>query len=260
MKDHLSHVERQKLNPCDEFFSRESLMSVRVSSSSACALVRDSRLNLVGCTFLTVAGAPLFELYAIFDLGQFLLKVLAVAGGAAIGFFATGLFLKVAGRFFFRRKGRLPAYNLVRSLGMVAFGFLVYLWAFGAGGAGFGGAGGWWPFGGKGGTVDKEKDVPDRVIQIRFLGGKDVVEQRFYLIDQEKAAKNWDELVSELKKRQQADSRLKALEVVLYQGSIDRENPAVTRLEKWARENRLSSRLIIHGVDGRDGVAEPQER
>jgi hypothetical protein len=208
------------------------------------------------------------SLFAMFDLQMFLLKILAVVGGAAIGFFGAGWFLNLVGRAFLRRKGQLPAFKIGRYLGMIGLGVLVYLWAFGAGGGGFGGVGGWWPFGGKGATGTdpalsggasekpvaqpiEEKATPANTIQVRFLGGKEVVDQRFYLLDQEKQARTWEELVAELKKRKQKDRRLKIIEIVLYQGSIDRDNPAVTKLEDWARKNQLASKLIIHGVDPR---------
>jgi hypothetical protein len=210
-------------------------------------------------------------LYAMFDLQMFLLKVLAVAGGGAIGFFGTGLFVRVLGRVFLRSKGKPPAFNTIRGLGMIALGLLVYFWAFGAGGGGFGGAGGWWPFGGQGGTgtdpslssqapdtvtkeevnklVQKDKDRIAHAMQVRLLGGKEVVDQRFYLIDDDKQPKSWDEVIALVKKRQVEDKSFTVLEIVLFQGSVDRENPAVTKLENWARENRLTPKLIIHGVD-----------
>jgi hypothetical protein len=210
-------------------------------------------------------------MYAMFDLQMFLLKVLAVAGGGAIGFFGTGLFLNVLGRVFLRSKGKPPAFNAIRGLGMIALGLLVYFWAFGAGGGGFGGAGGWWPFGGQGGTgadsalpgqasesvtkedvnklVQKDKHRLQHAMQVRLLGGKEVVDQRFYLVEDDKTAKSWDELVALVKKRQIEDKNFTVLEIVLFQGSVDRENPAVTKLENWARENRLTPKLIIHGVD-----------
>jgi hypothetical protein len=220
-------------------------------------------------------------LLAMFDLQMFLLKVLAVAGGGAIGFFLTGWALKVIGRLLLRKKGEPPAFNMVRSLGMVALGLLVYFWAFGAGGGGFGGAGGWWPFGGAGGTgsdpalsghapddsvteqvakaVQKEKADLDHALQVRLLGGEEVVDQRFYLVDQGKQAVTWEALVSLLKKKQQEDPRFRVLEIVLYQGSVDRGNPAVTKLENWARDNHLNPKFIIHGVDlGRE--RDPTER
>jgi len=214
--------------------------------------------------------------FAMFDLQMFLLKVLAVAGGGAVGFFVTGWLLKLAGILLLRRKGAPPAFRMVRSLGMIALGLLVYFWAFGADGGEFGGAGGWWPFGGQGGTgsdpalsghardeavpeqlakvIQKEKAEAEHALQVRLLGGKEVVDQRFYLFDEDKQAKTWDELVPLLKKRQQEDLRFRVLEIVLYQGSVDRENPAVTKLENWARDNHLNPKLIIHGVDSRGPV------
>jgi hypothetical protein len=234
--------------------------------------------------YLGTSTCLLFDVgvYA-FDLQMILLnivKALAVAGGAVIGFFGTGWGFKIIARAFFHRKGRPPAYNLIRGLGMIVSGLLVYqLWSIGVGGPGLGGL---WPFGSSGRDgngagppgqvpqnptnreieriIDEEKAAAEHLVQVRFLGGKEVVDQRFYVIDPEKEAKAWDELVVLLLKRQQEDPRLKVLEIVLFQGSVDRENPAVTRLEKWAQKNRLTPKLIIHGVDTIDVEPKPKSK
>src|SRR5262245_7662100 len=86
------------------------------------------------------------------DIGMLLLKWLAVIGGAALGGLLSGLLLQLLGRALFHRAIPKPALKLVRLLGAVALGLLVWFWVFGAGGmGGLGGSGGFWPFGAKSG-------------------------------------------------------------------------------------------------------------
>src|SRR5262249_16278058 len=161
----------------------------------------------------------------------------AVAGGAAAGFFAVGGLLRFVSLMTLRRKPQGRAANLVRYLGMIVFGMLVYFWAFGAGGGGVGGAAGCWPFGGQGAmgnaalltgqraatkedqesrkVIAREKLPAEQIVQIRLLGGKEVVEQRFYQVDQEKKAQDWDELIGILKKRMQTEPGIKLIEISL---------------------------------------------
>ena len=52
--------------------------------------------------------------------------------------------------------------NVVRLLSGLALGLLVWLWVFSpAGAGGFGGLGGWWPFGGKGGSAVSSSAAKD---------------------------------------------------------------------------------------------------
>src|SRR5436305_1007491 len=82
------------------------------------------------------------------DLALFVLKVLAVVGGAAVGALVVGLLVQLAARALSRREVPPWALTFVRLLGAVAAGLAVWLLAFGPPGAGgLGGGGGWRPFG-----------------------------------------------------------------------------------------------------------------
>src|SRR3984957_10852487 len=76
-------------------------------------------------------------------MSDFPIRVLAVLGSAAIGAFATGGLLRLAGRLTMTR-GKLPVWipRTLRGLGAIVLGWLAALWMFGSGLGGFGGPGG----------------------------------------------------------------------------------------------------------------------
>jgi len=201
----------------------------------------------------SVANMPhlLASTLALWDLQMALLKVLAVAGGAAVGFLLGGWFVQFISRVLLRRKAPRSGLVLTRLLSMTAAGMLVYLWAFGEGGfGGLGGAGGWWPFGDQA-TQEAKKPVDEsatdkaNTIQVRLLGGKQVTEQRFYLIENDQNPHTWLELVKLLGERRRVNPPPHVLEIVLFKDSVDRDNPAVTQLERWGKENGVTPKLAF---------------
>lgn len=195
--------------------------------------------------------------FAIVDLLMLGLKGLAVAGGALVGFLAGGFLVRALCRLFIFRRAPWPAVLMGRLLGALVLAGLVYLfWGFGSGGwGGLGGGGGWWPFGRPGGAGRETAPVsvptareqaavrqaePVRVI---VLGGHKVVRQRFYLVEGEAQARTWPELERYLSQRRQEEPGLSVIEIILYKDSVDRDNPAVSELEDWAREHGLTPKL-----------------
>ncbi len=209
---------------------------------------------------------------AIVDVQMLVIKGLAVAGGAAVGYFLGGWFLWLVGRLFFFRKVPPRAVGTVRLLSMIALGMLVYLWVFGNSTAGgLGGGGGWWPFGGKAGqgdnagtasTTEPVQKPPEerteepakaleqgRTLQIRMLGGDRVIEQRFYQVEGQASALNWLALRKLLEQQASEEPPLKGIEIVLFKDSVDRDNPAVTQVENWARDKGLTSKIVLPAGD-----------
>ena len=202
---------------------------------------------------------------AVPDVGQFIVKVLAVVGGVAVGAAGCGLFLKLMARLVVRQKTvPRPVLAATRVLGGIAVGLLVWAWVFNPGGqGGMGGSGGgWWPFGqggGKGDAVAKkaadqepapQKSAPapesarsgGEALRVTMLGGPRVRDQRFYVLGQD-APRNWDELRQAVAERKRQNPDLRDLDVVIYRDSVDRDNPAVTELTRWAQENGLTPRV-----------------
>ena len=202
---------------------------------------------------------------AILDLQMLVVKVLAVAGGGALGFLGGGLLLRALCRFLFVRRPPRRAVLTTRILGAVVLGWLVYLWVFGSGGWGWlGGGGGWWPFGGRGGAGNgassapmptAQKQAPTKEaepVRVLVLGGRKVVDQRFYLVEGESQAWTWPELVNYLTRQLQKEPDLRVAEIILYKDSVDRDNPAVSDLETWAKEHGLTPKISTPPGNGPD--------
>lgn len=203
--------------------------------------------------------------FAVPDVGQFMIKVLAIFGGVAAGALACGLFLQLAARFVLRlKKVPGPVLATTRVLGGIAVGLLVWAWVFSPGGeGGMGGSGGgWWPFGQAGGKGDAVATRPaaqevtpkktepaaepprsaGEALRVTMLGGPRVRDQRFYVLGED-PPRNWDELRQAIADRKQQNPALGQIDVVIYRNSVDRDNPAVTELTRWAQENGLTPRV-----------------
>jgi hypothetical protein len=198
------------------------------------------------------------------DLGLFIVKLLAVVGGVAVGAIGCKWFLTLLVRLVTGQKVPERVQKLARLLGAVAIGLLVWTWVFNPGGqGGMGGSGnGWWPFGqggaGSGNVVEKqpvepepapseEKPTPkvgNAALTVKLLGGSRVHEQRFYVLDMD-SPRNLAELQKAIAERKQANPALGRLVIVIYSDSVDRDNPAVSELKQWAEGHEFQTELSI---------------
>lgn len=217
-------------------------------------------LQLLGETTPTVnLGIP--------DIGLILLKWLAVIGGAALGGLLCGLIVQLLGRALFHRALPKPALKVIRLLGGLALGLLVWLWVFGEGGmGGMGGSGGYWPFGAKGGSgiativeaTTKQKTSatapssarPD-FLRVEMLGGDRYKgDERFYLIEGEKTPRTLSELTEALQALRDKKPNLKKLEIVIYdKGSVAEGHEAVRALQQRARDLDFEVAIFKPGRD-----------
>ena len=199
-----------------------------------------------------------------FNLGMLFLKLLAVAGGAVLGGAGAGF---CAGRATKMTIGKQPPRTLLlgsRGAGCVLAGLGVWLWAFGNGGSGLGFGSGGLGAGGSGyigydhqpETENKqpeskagEKSNPPeaqehlaglRSARIEMLGGNRVNQDRFYVIDEQLPPRALAELEQILlaRKSQEKDP-IKAIDIVIYEDSVDKDHPAVRDLQQWAQANGL---------------------
>jgi hypothetical protein len=180
-------------------------------------------------------------------------------GGAAVGGIAGGLLLQLSIRLLFHRPVPPRPLKMVRWLSGAALGLLVWFWVFSTGTGGLGGGGGWWPFGGKGGQAANSgtaatKKVPDqqeappnpvldknaKTLRIEILGGRRVVEQRFYVLEKDALALDLEQLKQAVQQRRERDSEIKGLTLVLFPDSVDQDNPAVVELKRWANDKGLA--------------------
>jgi hypothetical protein len=188
-------------------------------------------------------------------LGQWLLRILAVAGGAAVGGVGIGLITQGLSRLLTTRPIPRVPLRIVRILGAIVCGWIVALLLFGGGLGGLGGGGGW-SFGGSGGGgTGKEQPrttagtgetgresgkagpgggltlrvevLPEypAVYRVQTPGGP----RRF----------KFDELTAYLLEEKKATPPLSGIEV--SEESSDPNAPAVLHLTEWARKNGLNA-------------------
>lgn len=187
-----------------------------------------------------------------------IVRLLAVAGGAAGGAFLVGSVLRLGGRVLGGRQAPRLATTTVRALGATAAGLAVWLYVSGLGGSHWGPGGGGSVFGGTGsGTesgpapqtsavpsnrVTKLSSTPDETIRVILLGGERVKDGRFYEVPATSGAMTFAEL-TDLLRRRQRDTGLKTVEILIYSDSVAENHAAVRRLIQWAKENGLAVRL-----------------
>lgn len=212
-----------------------------------------------------MTGTPLLALaLGAEKLAAFGIKCLAVAGGFLVGYAAGGLLAWGLNRWVFAEKAPELVRRGVRLLSGVALAILVALIVFGEGGGGglFGGGGGT-DGDGKGAprSEDKGKDTnppavrPDEkvtpvtpakpgdsrpaevTIRVTILGGPDVRDNRFYLVDDDPSPKTFAELKSVVTGKKEADKRKAALAIVFPEkNQLPEDHPAVTQVKRWARD------------------------
>jgi hypothetical protein len=199
-------------------------------------------------------------LAAVADLGDLVLRVLAIAGGALVGGLGLGLLSQLVARFTVTRPLPKPALNLLRALGAITLGLVVYFWAFGPGGPGFG-LGGGFGFGGGGGKrtpgegTDKETGsrkesrprgedptTGDAVIRIEVLGDPPKDGKSFYRVEGERERLTMEQVRELVRERRKRDSPpLEKLVIVLYDDSPDRSKQQIRELEDLALDLKLRS-------------------
>jgi hypothetical protein len=201
------------------------------------------------------------------DLGMQILKWLAVAGGAAVGWLGSGLLLRLLVRLSLHRSVPRTVLVPARALGGLALGLAVWVWAFSSGGLGPG-LGGWFGSGGgrqspaartepEPGTTPTAERAPvtpkqpapesqsgmeQETLRIEILGGGRVQQERFYLLEGEKEPRTLPEVRKMIQARRPDQDKppLKSIVILIYGASVARDHPAVKNLEKWADENRLT--------------------
>jgi hypothetical protein len=196
------------------------------------------------------------------DLGQTVVRVLAVAGGAAVGGLLAGAIVGLLVRKVARRQPPPAVRTFFRLLGGLAGGLAVGVLLF----TRFGGDGGW--FGGGGGTgpskgglasthasvhspdaaSDKSPAQPTqpapKSVRVVMLGGDLVRNGAAYRVDGEPQARTLADVRHVIEQRMAADPPITALDIVVYDNSVARESAPVDVLERWARQNGLTVNVI----------------
>jgi hypothetical protein len=208
------------------------------------------------------------------DLGMQILKVLAVAGGTAVGWLGGGVLFRVLVRLSLQRSVPRKLLVPIRALGAATLGLAVWVWAFSSGGSGPG-LGGWFGSGHAGGqsgvktqpepsaeaTAQRPATAPKPAalepqagpgrdtLRIEILGGGRVKDERFYLLENENDPRTLTEVrkIIQLRRQDQDKIPLRGLVIMVYGSSVARDHPAVQTLVKWAEGNGLSVTFPLTG-------------
>jgi hypothetical protein len=192
------------------------------------------------------------------QIGQWVLRILAIAGAAAVVGFGAGLITQGLSRLLTTRSvPRLPL-NIIRILGAVVGGWLAAVLLFGGGPGGFGGGGGWSLFGGAGGGSGATGKAPPAAetgrgetpretgkaspgegitLEVEVLPRRDAY--RVQAPDGGSQELNFHDLTEYLLKQKKATPPVTAVQV--SPGESDPGAPAVTRVIEWARNNGLKA-------------------
>ena len=201
------------------------------------------------------------DLPATEQIGQMVLRILAVVGTAAVGGFLIGLITQALSRMMTTRPiPRLPL-NIIRVLGAIVCGWIAYLLLIGGSGGGSG-WGGLWPFGSGGGTstatgqaqpistapaagTSREGEPRDTARPTPAQGRTLLIEvlpefPAVYRVPTADGPRKFpfDELKAYLLEQKKATPPLSGIQV--SEESSDPRAPAVTRLTGWARDNGLT--------------------
>jgi|SRR5579864_3439917 len=197
------------------------------------------------------------------NIGNSVVNILAVAGGAAIGYFAVWGIVWGGCRATIHKTPPKTAQKLLNVGGAIVGGLIVFALLFKGDGTGWGSGSGWNLFGGSGkgnsqtdstrATTRTQPTTPTLqetnagnpvVLRIRVLGGKNVQEKRYYVVEQEPTAYTLRDLEPIIRDRMQAKSgrpAINSIEIVLDPNQdVDWGHEAVVKLEKFARGEGLT--------------------
>ena len=208
-------------------------------------------------------------------LGRMLVNVLAVAGSVFLGGLLTGLAVQLMVRGM--TLSRVPRWILwvLRVLGGVAAGLLIYTILFRAGAGG--GLGGVWGFGSPGSGQDhagagegtaatgKETSPPAETarengstapartatLRVEVLGlwhGKPIEDGRVYRVEGEEERHSLAEIERLIEERKQGPPPLREIDVVITRTSPAQDKPLVQDLVSWAQRNGLGVRLDLSAL------------
>lgn len=190
--------------------------------------------------------------------GQYVIYVLAVAGGFLIGNWLTWLVCRLIARLFFKRSTHLKLERALRILGGIAVAVLVAFllfrfgtgWGLGGSGTGEGeGTGGPTPKDANLGKdkqpkVDpKTKEDPATLAsgtKVTILRGRDF--PKSYLFEGETEGVDFPTAKEKLRKRlEDSEGRLKFVDIIIYRNSTAERNALVEDLEAFAHDLGLKT-------------------
>jgi hypothetical protein len=188
------------------------------------------------------------------NLGDWLLRALAVVGGAAVGGVGAGLIVQLSARLATTRQVPRPVLRLMRISGAITCGLLVAYALFRGTGPGGGGSGeGGGKDAGKGthdisvGKEAKSKEQPKdsyppelKTMSVTVLPAKD---GRYYRIGDEKQTLTFAEIKDRVAFRRAQAMPFEKLIIVIYKNSPDQNTQIVQRLKELAQESSVTPEI-----------------
>jgi hypothetical protein len=191
-------------------------------------------------------------------LGDWVLRILAIVGAAAVGGLGAGLIVQLSAKFLAAQTVPRPMLQIVRVLGALTCGLLVGYFLFHSGGSGGGWGGGEGPGVGRGkdsngkkddhaekDSSDKDKQEPadlavgESQVEIEVLLDSTSSGRHYRVTGQSKAWK-LDEIDKMLAQRLKQKPPLKKMVIVVNKNSPDAHTPIVQKLKKLAEEYKLT--------------------
>jgi hypothetical protein len=191
------------------------------------------------------------------------IRLLAVVGGAVVGALVTSFVVWLGGKYWFKRQAPWPAKKLLRTLGAIAGALLVasFLHLSGGGWGLFGGGGtGTGESGDRGGSKgqqaasqSKDQTSPGAAIitpgaerlRVTILGGALVHPPAYYRVEGRPGAIELKDVQDAVRSRRDEGKSLAAVDILIYDNSLDKNTEPVKKLEAWARESGLTPNLVL---------------
>ncbi len=192
---------------------------------------------------------------------QLVVNCLAVAGGFLAGYLLTWFVTWLLDRWLTGNKSPHQLHLAARIIGGLALAVLVALFVFGSGGGGEGDGTGGTPGDDKTGqtggggnptvptsndpkppvTVTENPAPPEQRVRVTLLGGEDVRDERFYLVDGDRTPKAFGEVVAAVNAKKAATMKPVGVEVRFApRNAPAQDHAAVLRLTRWAQANGVT--------------------
>lgn len=188
-------------------------------------------------------------------LAKLIEGTLATAGGFLLGYLLIAIIGWLIDKYLLKRKSPEFLHKVCRLIGGLIVAILVALMVFGGGGGegdGMGdgaGNGKASPTQGTQGPIEPSpttdsKAIPSNLaskveerIRVTILGGSDVQNQKFYLLDDATDPLAFADLKSAIQKRKESTSKTLGIEIYFNsRNALPKDHPAVTQLVRWAND------------------------
>jgi hypothetical protein len=197
------------------------------------------------------------------QLTDFAMRLLAVGGGFLVGHVLSGVIAWALDRWITGGKTPQGVHRVARMFGGVALALVVALLLFGRGGYGDGSGPGGGPNpndkGAGGGSSTQPTDIkdvqpplvlpkdttpPEQRVRVTMLGGADVKDEKFYLIDDDRTPRAFADVAAAVNAKKAETKKPVGVEIRFTADNTLAENhPAVLRVISWAKAHDVAVTL-----------------